>query len=262
MKRFLRWLLQLFSFGRRGNDQQAVPQPQTAPTPKSIVPLLIFPALADDAEFGSVIEIDGDNYYVSSPWEVDSSKVHQAITAAEDWLTGALGARIRWNPLRLINSQYSLSEWRTRTIYLIKDEVEHLGLPWTDDYVYLAFVRGMGGYAGGIHYDNGVAGYSMVGDICLEAICEYPEPTAGSALLGDNGWPANSYSLTGQTGAFIHEALHGLVLPHPDGWPEENRPEWEETLMGHWWNMPNFENTNGLTQMEVERVMQWMGDFA
>jgi hypothetical protein len=172
-------------------------------------------------------------------------------------MENALGTPIRWNPVMLINSQYSLSEWRSRKIYLIKDEVEQLGLPWTDDYVYLAFVRGMGGYAGGIHYENGISGYSMVGDICLEAICEYPEPTVGSALLGDNGWPANSYSLTGQTGAFIHEALHGLELPHPDGWPEGSQPGWDETLMGHWWNMPNFTNTKGLTQMEVEKVLQW-----
>ena len=117
----------------------------------------------------------------------------------------------------------------------------------------------MGGYAGGIKYQNGDAGYAMVGDICLEAICGYPPPTAGSALLGDNGWPANSYSLIGQTGAFIHEALHGLDLPHPDGWPEGDQPGWDETLMGHWWNIPNFTGTNGLTQREIEKVLGWMG---
>ncbi len=251
MMRFLRWLLKLISLGLLGKNK--LPQP----APKSIVPLLIFPRLTDDIELGNTVETDGDKYYVSSPWELSSSKVDEAIKAAEDWLTNALGARISWNQVKLIESQFSLADWRSRKIYLIQDEVEHLGLPWTDNYVYLAFVRGMGGYAGGIHYENGTAGYSMVGDVCLEAICEYPEPTTGSALLGDNGWPANSYSLTGQTGAFIHEALHGLDLPHPDGWPEGSQPGWDETLMGHWWNMPNFTNTNGLTQMEVEKVLQW-----
>jgi hypothetical protein len=63
--------------------------------------------------------------------------------------------------------------------------------------------------------------------------------------------------LTGQTGAFIHEALHGLDLPHPDGWPDGNQLRWEETLMGHWWNMPDFVNTRGLTPREVERVLRW-----
>ena len=58
-------------------------------------------------------------------------------------------------------------------------------------------------------------------------------------------------------GAFIHEALHGLDLPHPDGWREPDRPGWEETLMGYWWNMPNFEGTSGLTRMEIDRVLRW-----
>ena len=105
----------------------------------------------------------------------------------------------------------------------------------------------MGGYAGGIGYQDGNAGYAMVGDVCLEAICQYLEPTSGSVLLGGDGWPANSYSTIGQTGAFIHEALHGLGLPHPDGWPEGDQPQWDETLMGNWWNMPNFSDTKGLT---------------
>ena len=156
----------------------------------------------------------------------------------------------------MINSQRSLPEWRSGQIGLIKGEVEGVGLPWTDDYIYLAFVRGMGGYAGGIRYENGTAGYAMVGDVCLEAICEYPEPTAGSVLL--QGWPANASGPTGQMGAFIHEALHGLDLPHPDGWPEGDRPGSDETLMGNWWNMPDFTNTSGLTQREIDRVLRWL----
>ena len=114
----------------------------------------------------------------------------------------------------------------------------------------------MGGYAGGIRYESGEAGYAMVGDICLEAICEYHEPTAGSTLL--QGWPPNAYARADQTGAFIHEALHGLDLPHPDGWPEDDLPGWGETLMGRWWNMPSFTGTQGLTQREVDRVLLWL----
>lgn len=63
--------------------------------------------------------------------------------------------------------------------------------------------------------------------------------------------------MIGQTGAFIHEALHGLDLPHPDGWPEEARPDWDATLMGSWWNMPDFGDSGGLTQVEIERVLLW-----
>ncbi len=246
MNRLLRWLLGLLLFRRRYKK----------PAPKTIVTLLIFPRLSDDIEFDSTAEVGEDKYYVSSPWELSSSKVNEAIRNAEDWLADALGTRIKWNQARSIRSQRSLSEWRSEKIELIKGEVDLLGLPWTDDYIYLAFVRGMGGYAGGIRYENGNAGYAMVGDVCLEAICQYTFPTSGSILLA--GWPTNAFSLTGQTGAFIHEALHGLDLPHPDGWPEGNQPDWDETLMGHWWNMPDFRDTRGLTQREVDRVMQWI----
>ena len=252
-KRILRWVLKLLGFDKGVEG----PSPQSIPQPKSIVTLLIFPRMTDDIELDKTVEVGEDKYYTSSPWELSAKKVDEAVQAGEDWLTDVLGTRIQWNQVRLINSQRSLPEWRSGNISLIKEEVDSLGLPWTDQYIYLAFVRGMGGYAGGILYEDGKAGYAMVGDVCLEAICEYPEPTAGSVLLGNDGWPSNSYGLTGQTGAFIHEALHGLGLLHPDGWPEGNQPDWDETLMGHWWNMPNFGNPKGLTQMEMDRVLRW-----
>ncbi len=289
MERFLRWLKSLFGFGnakteplpeptpppksssegetepllepmppaKSSGGDQPEPSPQPMPPTKSIVTLLIYPTVTDDVEFDKATQLDSDKYYLSSPWEVSADKVNDAIRVAEDWLADTLTTRIRWNQVRLINSQRTVSQWRSGGIGLLKDEVDILGLPWTDDYIYLAFVRGMGGFAGGVRYDSGNPGYAMVGDICLEAICSYPFPTAGSVLLGDNGWPSNSFSLTGQTGAFIHEALHGLDLPHPDGWPEGNRPDWDDTLMGHWWNMPNFPHTRGLTQREIERGLKW-----
>ncbi len=274
MIHLLRWLLRILSFGLLGKSPttakeeplarpservaKPVAEPEHEPLPpaKSIVTLLIFPTVTDDVEFNKSTEVDGDTYYLSSPWELSSDKVNEEIKAGDDWLAAALGSRIPWNPVRIIHSQNNVSQWRSVKISLVKEEVIGLGLPWTDDYIYLAFVRGMGGYAGGIKYQNGEAGYAMVGDICLEAICEYSTPTAGSTLL--NGWPANSYSLIGQTGAFIHEAPHGLDLPHPDGWPESDQPGWDETLMRHWWNMPNFTGTNGLTQREIEKVLSWI----
>jgi hypothetical protein len=222
-----------------------------------VVPLLIFPRLGGNEIFNHVTEIGDSKYYTSSPWQINETAVDEAIRFAEDWMAQALGHRIKWNPVKVVDSQRSLAEWRSGQINLIKDEVERLGFSWSHDYIYLAFVRGMGGYAGGIHYQKDGPGHAMVGDICLEAICGYPVPTAGSVLLGDQGWTANSYSVIGQTGAFIHEALHGLDLPHPDEWPEGERPQWEETLMGHWWNMPSFGNSKGLTQREVERVLRW-----
>ena len=263
MIRFLKWLLRLLSFGligrepssSPGGERDTAPSSGSAPQTKAIVSLLVFPALTEDPRFDTAVEVGDDRYYVSSPWGLSMARVNDAIRYAEDWLATALGTRIGWNPVVLVNSRKNLAEWRSRNISLIREEVEELGLPWTDDHIYLAFVRGMGGYAGGIRYENGNAGYAMVGDVCLEAICEYPSPTAGSVVL--DGWPANSFSLTGQRGAFIHEALHGLDLPHPDGWPEWDRPEWDETLMGHWWNMPDFRNTNGLTQREIDRVLRW-----
>ena len=117
---------------------------------------------------------------------------------------------------------------------------------------------GTGGYAGGISWGNNSAGYAIIGDICLEAICSYPLPTAGARLLDLTRFQRPSYDVSGQTGAFIHEALHGLGLLHPDSWPPEQRPGWAETIMGYWWNFPNFPPTNGLSIRENALVQQWI----
>jgi hypothetical protein len=57
---------------------------------------------------------------VSSPWEVPEAPINEAIRAAENWLAEALGQRIKWNRVRVIDSQRSLSEWRAGQIGLIK----------------------------------------------------------------------------------------------------------------------------------------------
>ena len=159
MGRLVRWLLRLLRFFVRG---ERVP-PRSVPPPKTIVPLLVFPKLTDQVVSNETSQVGTESYYVASPWELSSAKVDEVIRRAEQWLADALGTRIGWNPVREINSQRSLSEWRSGQIGLIKEEAEGVGLPWTDDYIYLAFVRGMGGYAGGIRYENGAAGYAMVG---------------------------------------------------------------------------------------------------
>ncbi|MBI4220289.1 MAG: hypothetical protein HY682_09120 [Chloroflexi bacterium] len=223
---------------------------------RSIAPLLIYPALPSDFVFDQPVRVGVSVYYTSSPWQVDQQKIGSAIREAENWLANALGTRIKWEGLQTISSRHGIGDWRSTKIGLLHEEVTNARLPWTADHVYLAFVRGMGGYAGGIRYEAGQPGYAMVGDICLEAVCEFNGTTAGSHLLSD--WPEKSYRRVAQTGAFIHEALHGLDLPHPDGWPEGQQPGWDETLMGHWWNMPDFVGTRGLTQREIERVLKWL----
>lgn len=242
MNRFVAWLL------RR--------QPAPRTRAKTIVPLLIYPGLPAGFTLDEPQRVGVAVYYTSSPWQVDEGKVESAVREAETWLANALGRRIPWEQVRKVTSNRALGEWRSTKIGLLREEVTRLGLPWTDGHIYLAFVRGMGGYAGGIRYEGGEPGYAMVGDICLEAICDFGGTTAGSHLL--SGWPEKSYRRVSQTGAFVHEALHGLDLPHPDGWPEGQRPEWGETLMGHWWNMPDFAGTRGLTQREIDRVFRWL----
>jgi hypothetical protein len=262
MMGFIRWLLRLISFGALGKSKQedtdegTTTDRQSNRKSKTIVTLLIYPRIDDTMAFGETTQVGDDTYFVSSPWLVSGDKINQVIGDAENWLAEALGVRIAWEGSRTIDSHRTLSEWRSQGIHLIKEEVELQGQPWSDDHVYLAFVRGMGGYAGGIGYQDGNAGYAMVGDICLEAICEYPEPTSGSVLLEQPPWQPNAYSSIGQTGALIHEALHGLGLPHPNGWPDGDQPGEDETIMGHWWNMPNFNNTKGLTQREVDKVLK------
>ena len=112
-------------------------QPVSLPAPKTIVPMLIFPDVREGVQLNETVQVGDDKYYVSSPWAVSLQKVNEAVRAAEDWLAAALITRIKWNDVRIINSDHSLSEWRSRKIEVIKDEVALLGLPWTK---YVVFV--------------------------------------------------------------------------------------------------------------------------
>lgn len=258
MTLFIRSLLQLFSLGilRKSKHEEIDDASITHRSSKTIVTLLIYPKIDDTMRFGETTKVENNNYFVSSPWMISGDKLNQAIVNAENWLAEALGVRIAWEGSRTIDSDRTLLEWRSRGINLIKEEVDLQGQPWTDELVYVAFVRGMGGYASGIGCQDGNSGYAMVGDVCLEAICEYPEPTAGSVLVEQHPGQPNAHSLEGQAGALIHQALHGLGLPHPNEWPDGDQPPEDETIMGQWWNMPNFSNTKGLTDREVDKVLK------
>lgn len=251
LKQFFSWLASLFGNGRSHRIPSGI-------RPKTVVPLLIYPQGLDGTALGLETTVGEDRYFISPPVEVPQKELQNAIVSAEAWLNGALEAVIPWAELIVLDSDYSLDEWRGQGIGLLEREVRNVGLPWTEDYVYLAFVRGMGGYAGGITYNSSRAGYAMVGDICLEAACRYPAPNAASTLLSADIWPDSARSALGQTAAFIHETLHGLDLPHPDGWPENDRPDSDDTIMGNWWNMPNFSPSGGLTDREIERVKRWL----
>ena len=112
--------------------EKDAPEPQIGvaaaawPPPKSIVPLLIFPKVSRDVELDRLIELGKDKYYTSSPWEIDTRLVNDAIHAADEWLAAALGNRIRWNQVVVVDSRRTLAEWRSQSINLIKDEVRLL----------------------------------------------------------------------------------------------------------------------------------------
>ena len=260
------WLRRFFI--GRGSDHPAAPDPSIRPIPapvsssKTIVPLLVLPRLPGGFQFDFVEEVGEDRYYTSSPWEPDVEALRAAIVTAESWLGTAVGTPIPWEPLRQVNSERSLAEWRTEGVHAVRAEVERLLLRWTEDYVYLAFVRGLGGYAGGIGFRPGEAGFAVVGDICIEAVCGYAEPTSGSVLLGSGPWPASAWSAAGQTGAFVHEALHGFGLPHPDGWRADRQPAPDRTIMNDWWRFPTYERSDGLTNIELDAVREAIGPYA
>lgn len=266
LPRIFEWIRRFF-FGT-GSQHPAAPDPSIRPIPapavsgKTVVPLLVLPRVTDDFELDSIQEQGEDRYYTSSPWEPDADKISSAISRAEDWLEVAVGTRIPWEPLRRVQSERTVADWREHGVHLVRAEVERLLLRWSEDYVYLAFVRGLGGYAGGIGYANGNAGFAAVGDVCIEAVCEYPEPSAGSSVLGGGPWPGSAWSADGQTGAFIHEALHGFGLPHPDGWPAGRRPANERTIMGDWWTFPDYVRSNGLTNVELDALREAIGPYA
>ena len=236
-----------------------------APTPPSplpavnrnIVALLVYPKGLDAEPVGVTAPVGDDTYFLSWPVRMPEERLEEAVFAGRVWLDEVLGVDLNWSALERLDSQTPLSEWRDRGISELRREIEGRGMPMSAEYVYLGFVRGMGGYAGGIAYSESGPGLAMVGDICLEALCSYPQPNAASALL-DESWPDNARSRNGQTAAFLHELLHGLGLPHPDAWPASQRPNWSDTIMGYWWNMPRFARTKGLTGREIERVLRWL----
>lgn len=251
---FLQWLLGREISPRSKTDDKHQDKPTTE---RMIIPLLIYPRDIASQSAGELTMIGADRYFLSAPIEVPRGQVQSALVTAKTWLDVMLGIDIPWAPLREIASNFSVVEWRSAGIGLLEREVREASMPWTDDFIYLAFVRSMGGYAGGIKYERGRAGHAMVGDVCLESICHYPEPNATSALLGE-GWPSSSRSAQGQTAAFLHETLHGFDLPHPDGWPVGEQPRWEETIMGYWWDIPDFSTGRGLTPREVHRASKWL----
>ena len=233
------------------------PPPETPVLNRSIVVLLIYPGDLDREPVGSPIPVGEDTYFISWPLRIPDERLLHSIYAGRDWLNDVLGVDLPWYALERIDSRIPISQWREQGIDALKRELEERQKPLTREYVYLAFVRGMGGYAGGLSYTDSAPGYAMLGDICIEALCSYPAPNAASALLGDS-WPDNARSRTGQTAAFLHELLHALGLPHPDAWPPARRPNWTDTIMGYWWNMPRFARTKGLTGREIERVLNWL----
>lgn len=172
-------------------------------------------------------------------------------------MNDVLGVELRWFALERLESHTPISQWRKQGIDALKQELRERHKPLTGEYVYLALVRGMGGYAAGLSYTESSPGYAMLGDICIEALSSYPPPNAPSTLL-DHSWPDNARSRNGQTAALLHELLHALGLPHPDSWPLAHRPNWSDTIMGYWWNMPRFARTKGLTGREIERVLRWL----
>ena len=251
LQRLWAWLWALF--------RPKPPLPSVLPKmTRSLVPLLIYPKGIEQEPVGEEVRVGEALYFLSWPVELPRERVEAAIDSAKSWLDDVLGTELPWAPLERLDSKFTLSQWRSSGIELLKREIKDRSMPWYRDQVYLAFVRGMGGYAGGTRYQESTAGYAMVGDVCLEAICGLPEPNAASALLGE-AWSDTSRSAQGQTAAFIHETLHGLDLPHPDGWPADEQPAWGETIMGYWWNMPNFLGTRGLTEREIQRALRWLG---
>ena len=99
--------------------------------------------MPDDFELDAVQLQGDDRYYTSSPWEPDVDALNAAIVTAESWLEKVIGTKIPWEPIRRVQSEATVAEWRESGVYLVQAEVERLLLRWSDDFIYLAFVRGV-----------------------------------------------------------------------------------------------------------------------
>ena len=233
------------------------PVPPAPAVNRNIVVLLIYPKDLDREPVGTTVHAGDDTYHLSWPVRIPEQQLYNAVSTGRAWLNEVLGVDLRWYAVERLESRSPLSEWREHGIAVLKREIEERGKAGVQGVHIPGFRSGHGGICGRDRVFGVGAGLAMLGDICLEALCSYPLPNSASALL-DESWPDNARSSVGQTAAFLHELLHGLGLHHPDAWPASQRPNWSDTIMGYWWNMPRFARTKGLTGREIERVLQWL----
>lgn len=94
------------------------------------------------------------------------------------------------------------------------------------------FCKGAGGFAGGAQsFSQTGGGMCMLGDFALDSLADrVPEE-----------WVTWWTGVEKQTGAIAHEMGHTLGLPHPDIVnPVSGREDWEYSVMGAWWNWPDY----------------------
>ncbi len=232
-----------FSLWIDGLTFDAEPAPPTPP-PYSVTPILFIP---DPASFPAGYQP------AQAELDEDAAQITHAMARVRDWYGSALGLGTSLNirPVVVMPAWGGLAdydiEW-TNPDHRYTDGIV-LGDTWgkvlsevslrgfspgdeTDPHMVVIFCKGAGGFAGGAQwFGSAGGGMCMLGDFALDSFSERVPPE----------WVTWWTGVDRQTGATAHEMGHTLGLPHPDiANPDSGQEDWEYTVMGAWWNWPDF----------------------
>ncbi|RYG25896.1 PEP-CTERM sorting domain-containing protein [bacterium] len=205
-------------------------------------------------------------------WDVDSAEVgleaasiRSAMSEIRSFYGTALGIgkTFTLNDLQVVqglgNKEHYNIAWNGGNIYTdgieftgnmeaaVVEELHARGYPTPPDqnedgYSVLIFVKGAGGYAGARELGGGDGGWGILGDWCIDSL-------AGQVPEGDYWWSGRRLQL----GAAAHELGHTFGLPHPDFY----NGNWDETVMGNWWNFPK----TGLSGLDKDHILAEKAPF-
>ncbi|MCP4251313.1 MAG: hypothetical protein GY778_30120 [bacterium] len=231
----------------------------------AIIVVAANPALAQSPPAYSVTPVlfvpDPNSYpvgYGPTPQELneDVANIATAVDRVRVWYGGALGLQTSFDVEPVVRldawgglSQYGIT-WadpaRRYTDGIILDdgvstwgsvlnEVSSRGYPpgsAGSPRMTVIFCKGAGGFAGGAQWFSSVGGgMCMLGDWCIDSLAERVPPEDWSWWTGRDK----------QTAATGHEMGHTIGLPHPDAPnPQTGVEDWAYTLMGWWWDWPNY----------------------
>ena len=193
-------------------------------------------------------------FFVPRDWDVASGEVvaeaasiRSALGEIQGYFANRLGHSFDLHGLQVVQGEgnkeaYGIG-WNGRDIYVdgvdingnveasVVEELSRRGFPVPpgqneSGYVVVMLVKGAGGWAGSREFGGANAGWSIVGDWCIDSL-------NGELAEGQYGWGSGRRP---QIGALAHEIGHAFGFDHPDAYGGT----FDMSVMGNWWDYPTI----------------------